>query len=198
MILPERVLGSSGTTRMFLVWRWAYSCRRAAEVLGHLAAGIHGVGAENDERDFRLAVGLAHGAHDGDFGHGGMANQGGFDLGGERSVCHRPSGAELYRVGPGHTGGTVSVINVKEFAFVKAVSNPDVDAIFRPVINSTRVALPSSIFEDYQVARAQAEPVVDSFLMVNSSLHDCCSLPRLRYGLPSLMPMPMPDARVAR
>jgi hypothetical protein len=64
------------------------------------------------------------------------------------------------------------------------------DAIFRPVIDSTRVAMSSSIFEDYEVTRAEAEPVADSFLMVNSGLHDCGSLPGLLQGLPLLILMP--------
>lgn len=79
---------------------------------------------------------------------------------------------------------------MQELTFVEAVSNPDMDAIFRPVIDRTRVALSSSIFEDYEVAWAEAEPVAASFLMVTSGLHDCCSLPGMLQGSPSLILMP--------
>ena len=89
MILPERVLGSSGTTRMVLglaigpisLPTWLRSSWTIASPV------VHGVLAEDDERDDGLAGGFVRGAHDGGFGHGRVGHQGRFDFRGGEPVA---------------------------------------------------------------------------------------------------------------
>ena len=88
MILPERVLGSSGTTRMVLglamgpisLPTWLRSSAMMASPV------VHGVPAQDHERDDGLAGGFVRGADDGGFGHGGVGDEGGFDFGGGEPV----------------------------------------------------------------------------------------------------------------
>lgn len=82
MILSERVLGSSGTTRIVLgLAIGPISLPVVAEVLDDCVAGVHGVATKDHEHDDGLPGDFVGGAHDGGFGHRGMAHQRRFDLG---------------------------------------------------------------------------------------------------------------------